>query len=50
LFLGCGVGKTTIAKVTPVLIPFFAAMVVALLLITYIPALSLWLPSLFGRS
>jgi tripartite ATP-independent transporter DctM subunit len=49
LFLGCGVGKTTIAKVTPVLIPFFVAMVVALLLITYIPALSLWLPSLFGR-
>jgi tripartite ATP-independent transporter DctM subunit len=49
LFLGCGVGKTTIAKVTPVLIPFFVAMVVALLLITYIPALSLWLPGLFGR-
>jgi TRAP-type C4-dicarboxylate transport system permease large subunit len=49
LFLGCGVGKTTIAKVTPVLLPFFGAMVVALLLITYIPALSLWLPSLFGR-
>jgi TRAP-type C4-dicarboxylate transport system permease large subunit len=43
------VGKTTIAKVTPVLIPFFLAMVVALMLITYIPALSLWLPSLFGR-
>jgi tripartite ATP-independent transporter DctM subunit len=49
LFLGCGVGKTTIAKVTPVLLPFFVAMVVALMLITYIPALSLWLPGLFGR-
>lgn len=49
LFVGCGVGKTTIAKVTPSLLPFFGAMVVALMLITYIPWLSEWLPSLFGR-
>lgn len=49
LFLGCGVGKTTIAKVTPSLIPFFIAMIVALLLITYVPAISLWLPRLFGH-
>ena len=44
LFIGCGVGKTTIAKVTRTMLPFFAAMIVALLFITYIPALSLWLP------
>lgn len=49
LFLGSGVGKTTIAKVTPSLIPFFLAMIAALLLITYIPALSLWLPGVFGH-
>lgn len=49
LFLGCGVGKTSIASVTGPLIPFFVAMIVALLLITYIPALSLWLPALFGK-
>ncbi|TWT79292.1 Sialic acid TRAP transporter permease protein SiaT [Planctomycetes bacterium CA13] len=49
LFLGCGVGKTTIAKVTPSLLPFFFAMIVALLLITYLPGLSLWIPSLFGK-
>ncbi|HUG12118.1 MAG TPA: TRAP transporter large permease, partial [Opitutaceae bacterium] len=48
LFLGCSVGKTTIARVVPSAVPFFLAMVVALLLITYVPALSLWLPSLFG--
>jgi TRAP-type C4-dicarboxylate transport system permease large subunit len=48
LFLGCGVGKTTIAKVTPSLLPFFLAMIVALMLITYIPALSLWIPSLLA--
>lgn len=47
LFLGCGVGRTTIAKVTPPLLPFFIAMTVALLAITYVPALSTWLPSLF---
>lgn len=49
LFLGCGVGNTTIAKVTPNLIPFFLAMIVALMIITFIPALSLFIPSLFGK-
>jgi tripartite ATP-independent transporter DctM subunit len=44
LFIGCGVGKTTIAQVTKTLLPFFAAMIIALLFITYIPAISLWLP------
>ncbi len=48
LFVGCGVGKTTLAKVTPALIPFFVALIVALLLVTYIPAISLWLPALTG--
>ena len=44
LFIGCGVGKTTIAKVTGTLLPFFGAMIAALMVITYIPAASLWLP------
>ncbi|HEY0968561.1 MAG TPA: TRAP transporter large permease [Opitutaceae bacterium] len=48
LFVGCGMGKTTIAKVIPSAIPFFIAMTVALLLITYVPALSLWLPRLLN--
>lgn len=47
LFLGCSVGKTTIAKVVPSAIPFFIAMLIALLAITYIPWLSLALPRLF---
>lgn len=46
LFLGCGVGKTTIAKVTPYMIPFFIAMFLGLMLITYVPELSMWLPNL----
>lgn len=44
LFIGCGVGQTTIAKITKTLLPFFGAMVAALLVITYVPAISLWLP------
>lgn len=45
LFIGCGVGKTSIAKVTPKLFPFFAAMIVALMVITYVPATTLWFPT-----
>ncbi|MCM2374256.1 TRAP transporter large permease [Aporhodopirellula aestuarii] len=44
LFIGCGVGKTSIAKVTPTMLPFFGAMVMALMVITYVPSVSLWLP------
>jgi len=48
LFVGCGVGKTTIAHVTRSLLPFYAVMIVVLLLVTFLPALSLWLPRIFG--
>ncbi len=48
LFIGCGVGKTTIAKVTVKAIPFFLAMIIALLLITYIPWLSTAIPQACG--
>ncbi|MBN1844917.1 MAG: TRAP transporter large permease [Sedimentisphaerales bacterium] len=44
LFVGCGVGNTTIAKVFRHIIPFYIAMIAALMLVTYIPALSMWLP------
>jgi tripartite ATP-independent transporter DctM subunit len=48
LFIGCGVGNTTIAKVVKPLIPIFIAMSIGLLLITYVPGLSTWLPGVFG--
>jgi tripartite ATP-independent transporter DctM subunit len=48
LFIGCGVAQTSIASVVRPLLPLFAAMVVALMIVTYIPAISLWLPQLFG--
>lgn len=49
LFVGCSVGKISIASVTRPMLPFFFAMLVSLLLITYVPMLSLWLPSLLIR-
>jgi tripartite ATP-independent transporter DctM subunit len=46
LFVGCAIGKVTMEQVSKELWPFYGAMCVALLLVTYIPALSLWLPGL----
>ncbi len=48
LFIGCSIGKTTIAEVTRPMIPFFIAMVVALAFITYVPWLTLYLPRLLN--
>ena len=46
LFVGCGIGHVSIEQVTSKLIPYFVVLIVALLAVTYIPALSLGLPSL----
>ena len=48
LFVGCGVAGTTIAKVWRPLLPFFFAMFVVLMAVTYWPALSLALPHALG--
>ena len=48
LFIGVGVAKTTIQKVVRPLLPLFLAMILALVLVSIFPELSLWLPSLFG--
>lgn len=48
LFLGCSVGHSKIDLVSRAMLPFYAAMVVALLLITWLPAISLWLPRALG--
>lgn len=44
LFTGCAVGKMPIEKVMKGILPFYLAMFVALMLVTYIPAISLFLP------
>ncbi|MCK4752238.1 MAG: TRAP transporter large permease, partial [Planctomycetes bacterium] len=48
LFLGCGIANTTVTKVIKHLLPFFGAMVAVLLICTYVPEISLFLPRLFG--
>ncbi|WP_330389619.1 TRAP transporter large permease [Geosporobacter ferrireducens] len=47
LFIGSAVGKVSMERVVKATLPFYLCMVVTLLLITFIPAVSLWLPSLF---
>lgn len=46
LYVGCAVGKTTLEKTSVAMLPMYATMVVSLLLVTFIPAISLWLPGL----
>lgn len=48
LFVGAAVGETTITRLVRPLLPLFVAMVVALLAVTFVPEISLWLPRLFG--
>jgi TRAP-type C4-dicarboxylate transport system permease large subunit len=48
LFVGVGVAGTTIQRVVRPLLPFFVAMLVALLIVTLVPELSTWLPAQFG--
>lgn len=48
LFVGCGVAKLKIQEVVRPLLPMFIVMLVVLMIITYVPELSLWVPNLFG--
>ena len=48
LFVGCGIGHVSIEEVTPKLIPYFLVLIVMLLLVTFVPGLSLGVPGLMG--
>lgn len=48
LFVGCAVGKIRIEETLKTIWPFYIAIFGALMLITYVPAVSLFLPSLFN--
>jgi len=48
LFTGCKVVGISIEGVIKTLLPFFAAIAVVLLLVTYVPAMSMWIPSMLG--
>jgi len=48
LFVGCAVGRVTIEQVVREIWPFYAVMFIVLMLVTYIPSISLWLPRLLS--
>ena len=48
LFVGCAVGKVSMQEVMRGIWPFYAVMFVVLMLVTYVPAISLWFPRMLG--
>lgn len=46
LFVGCAIGKLKIEEVTKAMWPMWISMVAVLMLVTFIPELSMWLPNL----
>jgi tripartite ATP-independent transporter DctM subunit len=48
LFVGCAVGRVTIEQVVREIWPFYGVMFFVLMLVTYIPSVSLWLPRMLG--
>lgn len=48
LYVGAGIGKVKLEEVVRGIMPFLICAIIALLFITYIPAISNWLPDLLG--
>jgi TRAP-type C4-dicarboxylate transport system permease large subunit len=46
LFVGSAIGKVSIESTVKALLPFYGMLFLVLLLVTYVPAISLWLPNL----
>ena len=47
LYVGCRIAKVSMAEITTAILPYLLASIVALLIITFVPEISLLLPSLF---
>lgn len=48
-FVGCAIGQISVGQVMRTIGPFYGALGATLLLVTYVPAFSLWLPSLLAK-
>jgi tripartite ATP-independent transporter DctM subunit len=48
-FVGCAIGGVSVGTVMRTIWPFYGALIAAMLLVTYVPAFSLWLPNLVFR-
>jgi tripartite ATP-independent transporter DctM subunit len=46
-FVGCAIGEVSVGQVMKSILPFYGALTVCLMLVTYVPAFSLWLPGMF---
>ena len=49
LFVGSAVGEIPVTKLVRTIWPFYLTLIAALALVTYVPALSLWLPSVMAQ-
>jgi len=47
-FVGCAIGGVSIGYVMRTIWPFYGALIAALMLVTYVPGFSMWLPRAFG--
>ena len=45
-FVGCAIGGVSVGEVMKTIWPFYGALIAALMLVTYVPGFSLWLPRL----
>jgi tripartite ATP-independent transporter DctM subunit len=46
-FIGCAIGEVSVGQVMRSIWPFYGALVLCLMLVTYVPAFSLWLPAMY---
>jgi len=47
LVVGCAIGKVSMEAVARSILPFYIPLLIVLILVTYVPALTLWLPGVF---
>ena len=48
-FVGCAIGGISVGQVMRSILPFYGALGICLLLVTYVPAFSMWLPNLMAK-
>ena len=48
LYVGCGIANVSLKEISRAVLPFVGASIAALLLTTYVPILSMFLPRLLG--
>ena len=49
-FIGCAIGEVSVGQVMRSIWPFYGALLICLMLVTYVPAFSMWLPDLIANT